>query len=84
MPGSQLKWYMVEPDYVELGYLKLPALSNRIGFPFNLPLFLQSCTMGYLELGHLEHLAILNCFSLPLAQIYPGYLELYYVPKKHW
>ena len=29
----------------------------------------------YLELGYLEHPAI--CFSLPLAQISPGYLELY-------
>ena len=40
--------------------------------------------MGYLELGHLEHPAISNCFSLPLAQINPGYIELYCVPKKHW
>ena len=30
----------------------------------------------------LEHPAISNCFSLPLAQINPGHLELYYVPKK--
>ena len=32
--------------------------------------------MGYLELGYLEHPAILNYFSLPLAQINPNYLEL--------
>ena len=42
----------VEPRYVKLGYLELPAISN--------------------------------CFSLPFAQIHPGYLEFYYVPKKHW
>ena len=52
--GVHLNHYSitVEPCYVELGYLELPAISN--------------------------------CFSLPLAQIDPGYLELYYVPKKHW
>ena len=33
---------------------------------------------------YLEHPAISNCFSLPLAQINRGYLELYYVPKKHY
>ena len=71
-----------------------PAVSNSVisnsllsrtelGFPLDLP-FLQSFTMGYLELGYLEHPAISNCFSLPLAQINPSYLELYYVPKKHW
>ena len=60
----------------ELGYLELPAISNRIGFPLDLPLFFQSFTMGYLELGYLEHPAISNCFSLRLAQINPGYLEL--------
>ena len=31
--------------------------------------------MGYLELGYLEHPAVSNYFSLPLAQINPGYLE---------
>ena len=76
--------YTVEPSYVELGYLELPAISNRIGFSLDLPLFFQSFTMGYLELGYLENPAISNCFSLPLAQINPGYLELYYIPKKHW
>ena len=40
--------------------------------------------MGYLELSYLEHPAISNCFSLPLAQINPVCLELYYGPKKHW
>ena len=40
----------VEPRYVELGYLELPAISNRIGFPLDLPLFYQSFTMDYLEL----------------------------------
>ena len=30
----------VEPHYV--GYLKLPAISNRIGFPLDLPLLFQS------------------------------------------
>ena len=40
--------------------------------------------MGYLKLGHLERPIISNCFSLPLAQINPSYLELYYFPKKHW
>ena len=76
--------YTVEPRYVELGYPELPALSNRIGFPLDLPLFFQSFTMGYLELGYLEHPAISNCFSLSLVQIDPGYFELYYVSKKHW
>ena len=37
--------------------------------------------MSYLELGYLEHPAISNCSSLPLAQINLGYLELYYGPK---
>ena len=55
----------VEPRYVELGYLELPAISNRIGFPLDLPLFFESFTMGYLELSYLEHPAISNCFSLP-------------------
>ena len=49
----------VEPRYVELVYLELPAISNRIGFPSDLPL-------GYLELGHLEHPPISNYFSIPL------------------
>ena len=31
--------------------------------------------MGYLEIGYLEHPTISNSFSLPLAQINPGYLE---------
>ena len=48
---------------VEPGYLELPAISNRIGFPLDLPLFFQSFTMGYLELGYLEHPAISNCSS---------------------
>ena len=38
----------------------------------------------YVVLSYLEHPTISNCFSLPLAQINPGYLELYYIPKKHW
>ena len=38
----------------------------------------------YVELGYLEHPAISNCSWLSLAQINPGYLELYYVPKKRW
>ena len=40
--------------------------------------------MGYLELGYLKHPTISNRFSLPLAQTNPGYLELYYIPKKQW
>ena len=60
------------------------VISNRIGFPLDLPLFFQSFTMAYLELGYLEHSAISNCFFLPLAQINPGYLKLCYVPKKNW
>ena len=67
--------------YLELGYLELPAIPNRIGFPLDLPLFFQSFTMGYLELGYLELPAISNCFSLPSTQIN---FELYFVPKKHW
>ena len=67
----------VEPRYVELGYLELPAISNRIGFPLDLPLFFQSFTMGYLKLDtsntslsrtvsrYLKHPAISNCFSFP-------------------
>ena len=75
---------MIEPRYVELGYLELPAISNRLGFPLDLPFFFQSFSMGYLELGYLEHPAISNCFSHALAQINPGYLELYYIATKHW
>ena len=33
-------------------------------------------------MGYLEHPSI--CFLLPLAQINPSYLELYYGLKKHW
>ena len=40
--------------------------------------------MDYLELGCLEHPTISNCSSISLAQINRGYLELYYIPKKHW
>ena len=36
----------------------------------------------YVELGYLEHPAISNCISLPLAEINPGYLELYFVPNE--
>ena len=50
----------VEPRYVELGNLELPAISNRLGFPLDLLLFSQSFTMGYLELGYLEQPAISN------------------------
>ena len=58
--------YTVEPRYVALGYLELPAISNRIGFPLDLSgFFFQSFTMGYPELGYLEHPAISNVFSLP-------------------
>ena len=39
--------------------------------------------MGYLELGYLEHPAISSCFSRPLAQINPGYLQLYYVSNRN-
>ena len=31
--------YTVEPRYVELGYLELPAISNRIGLPLDMPVF---------------------------------------------
>ena len=51
-------WYKQSnnPLYVELGYLELPAISNRIGFPLDLPLFHPSLYSGlsrtprYLEL----------------------------------
>ena len=56
---------------------------NRIPLGFA-RLFFQSFTMGYLKLGYLEHPAILNSFLLPLAEINPCYLELYYILKKHW
>ena len=49
-----------------------------------MPLFSQSFTMGYLDLSYLKHPALLNCFSLPLAQINPGYPKLNYSPEKHW
>ena len=45
---------------VEFGYLELPIISNSIGFPLYLPLFYQSFTMGYLELGYLEHPATVS------------------------
>ena len=57
------------------------VILNRIGFPLNLPLFFQSFTMGYFELGYLKQPAISNCFSLPLAHIKPSYLKLCYVLK---
>ena len=52
-----------------------PVISNRIGFPLDLPFFFQSFTMGYLKLGYLEHPAISTRFSLSLAQIDPGYRQ---------
>ena len=55
---------------------------NRISLGFTL--VFQPFTMGYLELGYLEHPAIWKCFSLPLAQTNPGYLKLHYDQRKHW
>ena len=48
------------------------------------PWKLSTVEPHYAKLGYLEHPTISNCFSLPLAQINPCYLKLYYVPKKHW
>ena len=72
-----------EPCYVKIGYPELPAILNRIEFPLVMPLLFQSLTMGYLELGYLEHPTISNCSLLPLTQISPSYLELYYGLKTH-
>ena len=73
----------VEPRYVELGYLELPALElNWISLGFALVF-----SVIYYELSRTRisrNPAISNCFSLPLAQINPSYLQLYYGPKKHW
>ena len=41
------------------------------------------CFFSHL-LWAISNSVISNCFSLSLAQIDPAYLELYYVPKKHW
>ena len=35
-------YYTLEPHYVDLDYIKLPSISNRIGFLLDLPLFFQS------------------------------------------
>ena len=70
---KQIEWLnvsqsTVQPRYLELGHLELPAISNRLGFPLDLPLFSPVINYaGCLELGDLEHLAITNSFSLPLA-----------------
>ena len=58
------------------GAVKLPVISNRIGFPLELPLFYQSFTI--------EHPIISNCFLFPLPQINPCYLILCYDLKKQW
>ena len=58
------------------------SCSSRVGFPLHLPLFFRSLTMGYLELSYIEHFAISNCFSLPLAQINHGNLELHISPYR--
>ena len=40
--NTKLLTITLEPRYVELGYLELPAISNRIGFALELPLEVQS------------------------------------------
>ena len=52
--------------------------------PSTAPLFFSVIHYGLFRTRYLEHPAISNCFSLPLAQINRGYLELYYVLKKHY
>ena len=48
-------WYTVEPRYLELGYLELPAISNLNPFPLDFPLLFQSFILSYLELGYLAN-----------------------------
>ena len=72
----------VEPWYVDL---ELPAISNRIGFPLDLPLFFFSviyCELSRTRLSRIP--CYLELFLPPLISNQPRYLELYYVPKKHW
>ena len=64
-------------------HTKLSCPEKQLATTFLGTFLFQSFAMSYLELS-LEHSAISNCFSLPLAQINPSYLELDYVPKKHW
>ena len=42
--------YTVEPRYLELAYLELPAISNINPFPLDLPIKRQAFLLGYLEL----------------------------------
>ena len=68
----------------------LPGTTDKVHCITWNPYHMRSATHSitveprYVEPAYLEHAAMSNCFSLPLAQINPGYLELYYGPKKHW
>ena len=75
----------IEPRYVELGYLELPASRTEWYFPWICPCF--CCHL----LWAVSNSVISNTplsRTVPdspwLSQINPGYLELYYVPKKRW
>ena len=42
--------YTVEPRYLELAYLELPAISNLNQFPMDLPILFIVFLLAYLEL----------------------------------
>ena len=54
--------HTVEPRYLKLAYLELPAISNLNQFPMDLPILFIVFLLGYLELTYLELPAILNKF----------------------
>ena len=54
--------YTIEPRYLELAYLELPAISNLNQFPMDLPILFIVFLLAYLELAYLELPAIWNKF----------------------
>ena len=54
--------HTVEPRYLELAYLELPAISNLNQFPMDLPILFIVFLLGYLELAYLE---LCNSLKVP-------------------
>ena len=57
----------VEPRYVELGYPELPAISNRIAFPLDLPLFFSVIYYGLSRTRSSRTARYLELFLAPVS-----------------